>query len=150
MQRISDNMISANRRHRYAMLGTLSSGHDSVTVATLARDFGIKQAVSIRRARGSGGLDDGEEIARLLGLHITLPDRTARRSKRYPEMPFSTANPRGGEVFLSAADNLLKGRLLVTGFQGDKVRVKYTEALGPEIARGPMSGLFLFLSTGCW
>jgi hypothetical protein len=143
VQRLAGNMADPARGHRYRMLGTLSSGYDASTTAVLCHGAGMTQAISSRQARGGGGADDGRAVADRLGLELLLFDRAAWQDKELPELPFLAGNPRGGEVFLSGAEDLLRGRVLVTGFHGDKVWGKETKALGPDVVRGDMSGLSL-------
>lgn len=152
VDRLAANMRAASRRHRYEMVGTLSSGYDSATTAALCRPAGMTTAVSAGQARGGGGADDGREVAKALGLELISFERGTWRGRALPEAPFFAANPRGGEVFLSAAEDHLRGKVLVTGFHGDKVWGKTTTALGPDLVRGDMSGLSLCeyrLHLGC-
>jgi hypothetical protein len=133
------------------MVGTISSGYDSATTAVLCREAGMNKAISFRKARG-GADDHGEEVARKLGLDLTLVDRRDWRAQEFGEVPFIAANCLGGDVFFRAGEGLMRGRVLVTGFHGDKVWDKYTRALGPDIVRGDMSGLSFCeyrLAIGC-
>jgi len=124
------------------MLGTISSGYDSATAAALCRRVGMDEAVSITTGR-EGAEDHGAEIARILGLELHLYNRNAWRKHALAEVPFVASNSRGGEVFFKAAEPHLTGRVLVTGFHGDKMWGKATTALGPDLVRGDMSGLSL-------
>ncbi len=146
LERITANMRAIERRHRYEMVGTLSSGYDSVTAATLCRDAGMRKAISFQKGvfeEGGSGEDHGAEIAKILNIELSMFDRHSWRAKAFGEVPFIAANSRGIDLFFSAAENSLRGRVLVTGFHGDKVWDKHTRSLGPEIVRGDMSGLSL-------
>jgi hypothetical protein len=143
VRHLSANLSDPARRRAYEFLGTLSSGYDSSTAAAICREFGLERAVASRQARDAEDSDDGARVAEALGIQILHIDRTAWRQKHRPELPFFAANPRAGEVYLAAAEDQLGGKVLVTGFHGDKMWGKATTALGPDIVRGDMSGLSL-------
>jgi multidrug transporter EmrE-like cation transporter len=138
--RIAENMRDGRRRHSYEMVGALSSGYDSTTTTVLASEFGMRQVFSFRNARG-GQQDDGEQVARLLGLDITPIERQAWRRQPLSEIPYFAATGLGPDVIFSGASDLLRGRVLITGFHGDKVWGKQTKALGGNLVRGDASGL---------
>lgn len=141
--RLSANAVHPARGHRYELLGTLSSGYDSSTARVIGKRFGLTSAISSRQARGESDPDDGSLVAESIGIRIDVFDRSAWKAKDRPKLPFFAGNPRGGEVFMAAAEDLLRGKVLLTGFHGDKVWGKATTALGPNIVRGDMSGLSL-------
>jgi len=60
-----------------------------------------------------------------------------------PEALFLASDGKGEDVFFRAAEPLLRGSVLVTGFHGDKMWDLATQALGPDIVRGDQSGLSL-------
>lgn len=124
------------------MLGTLSSGYDSTTNTVLAHKVGLQEAISFSKAR-SGDADDGKEIADLLGIQLTLIPRNNWQSRDLVEAPFIAADAKGEDVYFAAAENWLTGRVLLTGFHGDKVWAKETYKLDPTIVRGDRSGLSL-------
>lgn len=143
VRRLSLNLSDASRRHPYQMLGTLSSGYDSSTATVICHRFGLERAIASRQARGDGGADDGQVLGHTLGIQVDLFDRNAWSGRPYAEVPFFAGNPRGGEVFMASNGDHLAGKVLVTGFHGDKVWGKATTALGPDLVRGDMSGLSL-------
>ena len=123
-------------------LGTLSSGYDSSTAAVLAHGAGCSEVLSFDRA--SGGHDDrGTGVAAALGLTAHVVERAAWRRRPFAEVPFIAVNARGEDVQYTAAEHLLGGRVLFTGYHGDKAWAKDTKALGTDIVRGDMSGLSL-------
>jgi hypothetical protein len=150
-EKIAANMQSATRNHRYEMVAGLSSGYDSTTVAVLAHELGGKHVFSFRTARG-GQEDHGEEVARILGLDVTLVDRGNWQQHPFSEVPFFAAAALGGDTVLSSAGHILRGRVFLSGFHGDKVWAKDAKTLGPDIVRGDASGLAfteLRLALGC-
>jgi hypothetical protein len=142
MEALTENLSSSSRAHPFRALGTLSSGYDSSTAAVLAHGAGCSEVISFGRA--SGGHDDrGAGVAAALGLTVHVVERAAWRRRPFAEVPFIAANARGEDVQYTAAEHLLGGRVLFTGYHGDKAWAKDTEAPGPDIVRGDMSGLSL-------
>ncbi|MCC6610736.1 MAG: hypothetical protein IT515_13815 [Burkholderiales bacterium] len=136
---LAENMATGKRRYPYQFLGTMSSGYDSTTVATLARSAGAREVLCFDRAK-EGESDTGEVAARHLGL-VPLPVRgDAWRSMSRPEIPFIAGNAMGEEVRFSAAADHLGRRVLLTGYHGDKVWDTHTKDLGSHIRRGDPSG----------
>ena len=137
-------MSAKGRRFHYKMLGTLSSGYDSSTITVLAQQVGLNRVISFTTARG-GDADDGKEIADFLGIPLTLIQRDQWRSRNLFEAPFIAADAKGVDVFFSAAEELLHGSVLLTGFHGDKMWAKETLKLdtSTSIVRGDRSGLSL-------
>ena len=142
MTALAGNLKDGNRRHPYATLGTLSSGYDSSTVTVLAREIGNDEVLSFDRAR-DGSDDRGEAAAAVLGLRTRIVDREAWRRKVLPEIPFLAANSYGEEMHFRGAEPYLAGRVLFTGFHGDKVWAKDTKDLSHDIVRGDPTGLAL-------
>lgn len=142
MKRIAENAGDASRVRPYRLLSTLSSGYDSTTITTLARDSGCREALTFDKDfRGSP--DSGEEVAAVLGIETIRVGDSDWRAYDMPEVPFLAANAMGEEVRFKGAETSLGGRVLLTGYHGDKVWSKDTKSLGPEIIRGDPSGLGL-------
>jgi hypothetical protein len=138
----AENMADPARAVPYQFLGTISSGYDSATIATLARAHGLSQVVTFAAAR-SGEPDSGAEIASLLGLRMVEVAREAWRDRVLPEVPFLAADAKGEDVYFAGAGELLGRRVLLTGFHGDKMWDVRTRAVSPDIVRGDQSGLSL-------
>lgn len=139
MARVAQNMRSEARQRPLQMLGTLSSGYDSTTVAALVKEVGSADVLCFDQAR-KGDNDSGVENARSLGLQAHLVGTTAWRRLRMPEVPFIAANAMGEEVRVRSAEHMLRGRVLMTGYHGDKMWDKHTKKLGPDVVRGDPSG----------
>ena len=139
MRALASNMRDRARVHPYEMLGTLSSGYDSTTVSVLAKDAGCREVLCFDQAR-KGDDDSGVANAERLGLTARLVPTTAWRKLDTPEVPFIAANAMGEEVRLRSAEQWLGGRVLLTGYHGDKIWDKHTKKLGPDIVRGDPSG----------
>ncbi len=142
LQKLASNMADTARQHSYTFMGTLSSGYDSTTNTVLAQQAGLKEVISFTEAR-NGAADDGKEIAQQLGLQLRLVPRSAWQEHSLAEVPFLAADGKGEDVYFRAAESYLEGKVLLTGFHGDKMWAKETYNLSPTIVRGDRSGLSL-------
>lgn len=142
MQALAGNIAAAGRRYPYEFMGTASSGYDSATVTTLAKQVGCTQALCFDVA-GEGKEDSGEPLCRALGIKAVVVRQNAWRSLPMPEVPFVAADSDGGDIFFRSAEAHLHGKVLLTGFHGDKIWAKNTKDLSPYIRRGDPSGLSL-------
>ena len=115
--RCFDNMRDAGRKHTWQLMGTLSTGFDSTTVAALARPLGLSEAMTLVNARG-GASDCGAAIGQALGLDVHEIPRDAWQSYRFSEIPFVAADAKGEDVYFRGAGELLRNRVLLTGFTG--------------------------------
>ena len=145
MDRVTRNAVDAARRHPLGLMGTMSSGYDSTTVATIASEFGLREFLTMDRARENED-DSGLEAGRALGLRPILIERDAWRRFHLPEVPFLTADAQAQDRFFLGAADHLRGKLMFTGFHGDKVWGKSPYGPDsllphPEIKRGDPSGL---------
>lgn len=142
MRALAENGASSFRACRYDLLSTASSGYDSSTVTVLAREAGARQVLCFDQARR--GLDDsGEPLAAWLGMTPVVVQRHAWMSSPLPEPAFMAADAHGGDVFFRGAESLLQGKILLTGYHGDKIWDAHTTKISPDIVRGDQSGLSL-------
>jgi hypothetical protein len=140
--RLAENMAAPSRAYPYTLLATVSSGYDSPTVAAVARRAGLRQTLSFSRSRDSRP-DSGAEVARRLGLDPIVVDSSAwQKDSPLPEVPFLAADAKGEDVYYAGAADVLRGRLLLTGYGGSRVWDK-----GPpppeDLERSDQSGLSL-------
>ncbi len=140
LERIADNMGDHERGHRYTFQGTLSTGYDSTTVTALAKQFGLSEVLCFQY---SDGRDRGSEIATSLGVRPAAIQVNDWRDMTFPELPFLSVNGFGEEVQYAAARSRLQGRVLLTGYHGDKVWDRNTTYTSPDIVRGDISGTAL-------
>lgn len=138
---LARNMKAEARQHPYEMLATASSGYDSLTGAALARRAGLRQTLSFSHARDSRD-DSGAAAARILGLDPLVIDSMEWRKLDLPEVPFLASDAKGEDVYYAAAADLLRGRLLLTGYSGSRVWAKGT-APSENLERSDQSGLSL-------
>jgi hypothetical protein len=145
MAAVTANAADPNREHAMGLMGTMSSGYDSTTVATLASRHGLKEFLTLDEARG-GDPDNGLVAGQHLGLTPIVVQREGWREYPLPEVPFLTADGYAEDRFFLSAREHLRGKLMLTGFHGDKIWSKSPykgESLvpHPEIKRGDCSGL---------
>ena len=144
MQALAANLADPGRRRPFSMLATASSGYDSPTVSVLAAEAGCREALSFDRARGrEAESDSGEAIATILGMTTVTVSRERWREEPLVEAPFIAANAYGEEAHYKGAEGLLAGRVLLTGYHGDKLWATSTSDVHGEIVRGDPSGLAL-------
>ncbi|HXI33812.1 MAG TPA: hypothetical protein VNH63_07000 [Gemmatimonadales bacterium] len=139
---LSENMGAPERTRPLRWLGTISSGYDSATAATLARPHGLVEAISFGRA-SSGDRDSGEVIADTLGIRLSILSRESWRAGTLSEVPFVAADAKGEDVYFRAAEADLAGRVLLTGFHGDRIWDRRPHPAAADLARGDQSGLSL-------
>lgn len=139
---IASNMAASGRQNPYQMLGTLSSGYDSTTTTVLAHKVGLREVISFSNAPG-GLADDGKDIADLLGIRHSTISRSGWKSLDLVEVPFIASDAKGEDVYFRAAEELLHGRVLLTGFYGDKVWARGNLQPDPTVVRGDRAGLSL-------
>ena len=144
--KVTRNAQDPARAHPMGLIGTMSSGYDSTAVGALGRKHGLEEIVTFDEARG-GDPDSGVEAAHHLGLRAIVVRREAWcEHGPLPEVPFLCADGRGEDRFFLGAADHLRGKLMLTGFHGDKVWGKSPYGADslvphPEIKRGDPSGL---------
>ena len=136
------NMGDQARQHNYRFLATASSGYDSPAIATLAREAGCEEAICIDQDR-FGAVENGGKIASQIGLSPISISRDAWREPGGQEILFLAADGTAEAVPLASARRQLAGRVLLTGYHGDKMWAKDTKDVSENIVRGDSSGLSL-------
>lgn len=134
------NAADAARPVRLSPISTLSRGYDSVACTVLARELGCKEVLCFRDSEARDpDADNGAGLADQLGLQAHLATRTAYLAQNLCPLFLSTGT--GGEdVFMAAHAELLRHRVLISGFHGDKVWDRHSSHLSPDIVRGDPSG----------
>jgi hypothetical protein len=142
MQALAANLADRRRARPYSLLSTASSGYDSTTATVLGYQAGCRDVLCVDHDR-IGDDDSGEPLARHLGMQVLTVKRDGWREHSSPEMLFVAADAHGGDVFFKGAEAALRGRVLLTGFHGDKMWDKQPHDLSADIVRGDQSGLSL-------
>lgn len=124
LARVIENARDPARAIRYEPIVSLSSGYDSTAAAVIAREAGCREGYSFREATfaAPGTSDSGEAAGRRLGLDMHgLATLGYRDRTDLPEVEFLAAGYGGPEVHLVSAEALLKRRLVISAFSGDKI-----------------------------
>jgi len=145
MARVAANAADPARQHALGLIGTISSGYDSTTVGTIASRHGLREIITVDEARTHDD-DSGIEAARHLGLRPIVIPREGWRKQHMPEVSFLTADGRAEDRFFLTAQEHLRGKVMLTGFHGDKIWGKSpygpdSHLPHPEVKRGDPSGL---------
>jgi hypothetical protein len=131
----------ARQRAAYRLLGTLSTGYDSTMATALLKPLGLERVLCFERP--GQNRDDGKKLAPYLEVEPMVVDVNQWRSLSMPEIPFLAGDSVGEEVHYKGAEEILRGRLLVTGYHGDKVWERNTPYTASTLIRGDMSGMSL-------
>lgn len=142
LNNLADNLADQGRKQHYRFLATASSGYDSPAIAALAYKAGCKDAVCIDKDR-FGDTENGEQVAAYLKLNPIRIERDAWRQLEGVEIFFLAADGTAEAVSLASVEQELSGRVLLTGYHGDKIWAKDTADLSDDIVRGDSSGLSL-------
>ena len=142
MAALMNNLSSQARKFVLKPLGTLSSGYDSTTIAVLGKQYGLEEVITFQRSRG-GDDDSGAAAAKRLNLRVHSVDREEWRKIKFAEVAFIASYSSAEDMVFLAAEKHLHGRVLLTGYHGDKVWDKNTPYLSDQIVRGDPSGLAL-------
>lgn len=139
-QRIVRNAGDPRRKARYVPLATVSRGYDSPAAMAIAKAAGCKEAFTFRNSRGTSADEDcGTTIGNHMDMAVREFDRLEYRNHAdFPEI----LNSGGPNEFLSFGESL-GGRLLFTGFHGDKIWDKNCEKVSTDLVRGDSSGASL-------
>lgn len=122
-----DNAADPRRAHPYAPIATASQGYDSPAACAIARTAGCTEVIThgfARRAFGVRDPDSGADVAKALGMKVTVIDRDAylqRDGIEAPEAEFLCHGLEGGDVNFLSFEPLLPRRVLFSGFHGDTV-----------------------------
>jgi hypothetical protein len=112
-----DNAQSIERKQRYHLLTSCSSGYDSSAASALAAKVGCRQAVTLRSARG-GADDSGKPVADQLGLSCVERPRLAP-DERIVEFLISGGG--GTDYPMAAFADELPRTVFFSGCAGDLV-----------------------------
>lgn len=140
IQQVIANAADSSRKTTFKPLATVSSGYDSPAAAVFAKFAGCTEAVTFTSARGERGAgeenDSGTSIGNALGMHVHEYARMDYMTRQdSPELEFL-----GYGAQESAWEDRLVGRVLFTGFHGDKVWDKNCSSVTAHVVRGDPSG----------
>ena len=138
LRTLAENADAPARRRRYRLLSTISAGYDSPACAVLARAAGCREAITLA-GTGEAAEDSGAEIAQRLGLELHVVAVVPPEGDDGVEAECLATGMQGEDVVYRAFADHLPGRVLVTGFHGDKMWERTIHPT-PDIKRGDISG----------
>ena len=134
LEALADNAKAEGRNQTYRLVASVSSGFDSAASAVIARDAGGREAYTFAEASAAppGTSDSGAHIARQLGLDVTTYHTESYKQRDdIPEAGFVATGYGGPQVYISAAEQQLRGAINIAGFGGDFVW-QYASASSPS------------------
>ncbi|HEX9665713.1 MAG TPA: hypothetical protein VGA95_04050 [Thermodesulfobacteriota bacterium] len=143
---LHQNATNSTRKVSYCPLTTISTGYDSPVCAVLAMGIGCDESVTFTNARPTfkDNNDSGRKIGELMGLRVIEYDREAYlHEDNFPEAEFLACGTGGVDVIMAPLSDLLPGKILFTGFHGDKVWDINNKKISSDIIRGDASGTSL-------
>ena len=131
-QALHENGASPERKWKYELLATVSSGYDSPAAAVLATEAGCREAISFQqgiewKTTGATVDDSGVEIARLLGMEVTSCDDDGIPPPSDEVAAEFAACGDGFDLKFRAFERSLPGRILVTGHPGESWKAEARE-----------------------
>ena len=142
MHEVHKNMSAPTRQFPLSMLGTLSRGYDSPTVAVLAREAGCQRVLCFDQSIRNRD-DNGAVIAPYLGLEPTVVMQDAWREYPLAESVFVAADCKGEDVYWFGAKEHLAGKVIMTGYYGSRAWDKEIVDTSEKLRRGDRAGLSL-------
>jgi hypothetical protein len=116
-----ENSADPQRSIRYIPLSTISTGYDSTAVSVIARAAGCREYLTFHTA-SDGSNDSGKRIGHILGLNVSEYDPDAYHTRNdLPEAEFAATGGSGGSVVMTACEQELCGKMLLTGHYGDEI-----------------------------
>ncbi|MFZ6748711.1 hypothetical protein [Undibacterium sp. Ren11W] len=129
-----------DRLQQFKPLVSISRGYDSVTCSVLAKEAGCEDAITLFNPDSEEPYNDnGAVIAETLGLKVKEFSRVAYKTIN-KESEFLSLGTGGEDAFFAPFENLLQGKVFISGFHGDKVWDKNCEHISDQIIRGDPSG----------
>lgn len=129
------NAASPARQHvRYGAITSSSGGYDANAVASILASIGVREGMTFYDRDPDD--DSGARVLRALGMHAHEYGRDEfRRAPNLIEAEF-LAYPRGIDIVLAACEELLVGKIMVTGRFGDIAFGLDTAAQKPNFEGG--------------
>lgn len=134
------NANAPSRSVKFSPLVSISRGYDSVTCAVLAKEIGCLDAITMFDPESeTPDADNGAHLASILGLNVSEFSRVQYKESAL-ESEFFAIGTGGEDIFFAAMEDLLAGKMFISGFHGDKVWDKNSKKISDQIIRGDPSG----------
>jgi hypothetical protein len=147
LDRLQTNASAHQRKVRYALLGSVSSGYDSAAATALAAEVGCRHALTFRQGSAyvNGAAivaDSGAEVGRILGLSVREFDKRDFRAADPIIAAETAACGDSYDLQLGAFERDLAQTAFITGFRGDGVWSRLPGERHPLITDGSSLGEF--------
>ena len=126
---LKNNAVDKNRKHRYGMISTISTGYDSLAVSALAHEQGCNEVITFKEPAH----DRGDGIALKLGfekIYLRCSNEFYYNTKDLEAEACCSGNM-GGANF-SAFEDLTQGKIIFMGFRGDTIWDKINPNVNDE------------------
>ncbi|WP_409015307.1 hypothetical protein [Anaerostipes caccae] len=119
---IKENIVAEERKKKYGVITTISSGYDSAACAAIAKTIGCNTAVTFNQPDKYAS-DSGEDIAHVLGYENIISKNADSYKKRKDliEAEYVSGGELGTGIVFSAFDEEFKDKLVFIGEGGDRL-----------------------------
>lgn len=116
LKSLVNNAQDNQRKHKYGLISTISTGYDATATSALAHEQGCNEVITFKEPAH----DRGDNIARELGYeHVYVVDaKEFMKSDQDLEAEVCCTGNVGGANF-SAFESITSGKLIFMGFRGD-------------------------------
>lgn len=122
LQKLKENIQAEERKVKYGIVTTISSGYDSAACAVVAKKMGCDIAVTFNEPEKYAN-DDGSDIAKKLGYSVIVKKNAEdyKRSNKLVEAEYIAGGELGTGIVFSAFDQEFKNNLVLIGEGGDHI-----------------------------
>lgn len=122
LQKLKKNMQAKERKVKYGIVTTISSGYDSAACAVVAKEMGCDIAVTFNEPEKYAS-DDGSEIAKKLGYSVVIKKNAEsyKKSNKLVEAEYIAGGELGTGIVFSAFDKEFENNLVLIGEGGDHI-----------------------------
>lgn len=122
LQKLKENIQAEERKIKYGIVTTISSGYDSAACAVVAKKMGCDIAVTFTGSEKYVS-DDGSDIARKLGYSVVVKKNAEayKTSNKLVEAEYIAGGELGTGIVFSAFDEEFKNNLVLIGEGGDHI-----------------------------
>lgn len=131
---IKKNIVAEERKKKYGVVTTISSGYDSAACAAVAKSIGCDTAVTFNAPK-KYAVDSGEEIAKVLGYkNIICKNADDYKSREdFTEAEYVAGGELGTGIVFSAFDKEFEDNLVFIGEGGDRLWDRNVEDVNDKI-----------------
>lgn len=121
---INSNATSALRKKRFKPLVFCSKGYDSAACAVLGKEIGCDEAV-VYETKKMFRIDSGYDIVKYLGYSLIHKKNELDYLNYNNAEDFVATGELGTSIYFASAENILEGKILLSGIHGGILWDKY-------------------------